>query len=131
MKVVVIVPKWGTYKEGDEIDMPESTARACILKGVVEDPDAEDDLQDDDDFDPEFTGDQEDDLQDDTEGSEEGEESDHSTGEPDVIGTGSVSIETEEPTGDQSPDADEPAVEQSADNASIEESTEVKPKKKK
>lgn len=36
MKVKVIVPKFGTYKEGDEIDMHESTAKAVAKNGKVE-----------------------------------------------------------------------------------------------
>lgn len=38
MDVKVIVKKWGNYAEGDIIEnMPESTAKACIKAGVVED----------------------------------------------------------------------------------------------
>lgn len=36
MKVKVIVPKWGTYVEGDEIEMHESTAKAVAKGGKVE-----------------------------------------------------------------------------------------------
>lgn len=126
MKVVVIVPKWGTYKEGDEIDMPESTARACIVKGVVKDPNSDDDQEDDDDFDLDHeTGDQDDDQDDDQE-----------DGEPGVIGTGSATIVAEENQAggeDQALEATETSPEQSEAEADIanEESTEVKPKKKK
>lgn len=42
MDVRVIVKKWGNYAEGDIIEnMPESTARACIKSGVVEDANGE------------------------------------------------------------------------------------------
>ena len=41
MKVKVIVPKFGTYKAGDEIEMHESTARAVAKHGKVELPEAE------------------------------------------------------------------------------------------
>ncbi|RZK45847.1 MAG: hypothetical protein EOO97_00395 [Pedobacter sp.] len=122
MKVVVIVPKWGTYKEGDEIDMPESTARACIVKGVVKDPNADDDQEDDDDFDLDHeTGDQDDDQED---------------GEPGVIGTGSAIIVAEENQAgsqDEASEATETSPEQSEAESDVanEESTEVKPKKKK
>lgn len=36
MKVKVIVAKFGTYKEGDEIEMHESTARAVAKSGKIE-----------------------------------------------------------------------------------------------
>lgn len=36
MKVKVIVPKWGVYKEGDELEMQESTAKAIAKNGKVE-----------------------------------------------------------------------------------------------
>jgi hypothetical protein len=36
MKVKVIVAKFGTYKEGDEIEMHESTAKAVAKHGKVE-----------------------------------------------------------------------------------------------
>lgn len=36
MKVKVIVPKFGTYKAGDEIEMHESTAKAVAKNGKVE-----------------------------------------------------------------------------------------------
>ena len=36
MKVRVIVKKFGTYKEGDEIEMHESTAKAVAKNGHVE-----------------------------------------------------------------------------------------------
>ena len=36
MKVKVIVPKFGTYKAGDEIEMHESTAKAIAKNGKVE-----------------------------------------------------------------------------------------------
>lgn len=35
MKVEVIVAKWGSYKSGDQLDLPDSTAIACIKKSVV------------------------------------------------------------------------------------------------
>lgn len=37
MKVRVLKEKWGNYSEGQEIDLPESTALACIKSGAVED----------------------------------------------------------------------------------------------
>lgn len=36
MKVKVIAKKFGTYKEGDEIEMHESTAKAVAKNGHVE-----------------------------------------------------------------------------------------------
>lgn len=37
MKVRVIVPKWGRYLQGDVIEnMPETTAKAIIKHGVLE-----------------------------------------------------------------------------------------------
>jgi len=36
MKVKVIVPIFGSYKEGDEIEMHESTAKAVAKHGKVE-----------------------------------------------------------------------------------------------
>ena len=36
MKVKVIVAKFGTYKQGDEIEMHESTAKAVAKNGKVE-----------------------------------------------------------------------------------------------
>ena len=37
MDVEVIVKKWGTYSKGDTIKgMPDSTAKACIKAGVIE-----------------------------------------------------------------------------------------------
>jgi len=36
MEVRVIKKQFGNYKEGDIIDMPDSTALACIKSGVVE-----------------------------------------------------------------------------------------------
>ena len=34
-KVEVILEKWGRYKKGDTIEMPESTAKGCIKSGAV------------------------------------------------------------------------------------------------
>lgn len=42
MKVKVIVPIFGTYKQGDEIEMHESTAKAIAKNGKVELLDGED-----------------------------------------------------------------------------------------
>lgn len=36
MKVKVIVPKFGSYKQGDELEMHESTAKAIAKNGKVE-----------------------------------------------------------------------------------------------
>lgn len=41
MIVKVIVPKFGTYKEGDEIEMHESTAKAVAKSGKVSLPDGD------------------------------------------------------------------------------------------
>lgn len=35
MKVEVIADKWGLYKSGDELELPTSTALACIKAGVI------------------------------------------------------------------------------------------------
>lgn len=36
MKVRVILDKWGNHSKDDELDLPESTAKACIKAGAVE-----------------------------------------------------------------------------------------------
>lgn len=36
MKVRVILPIWGNYKKGDELELPESTAIACEKVKAVE-----------------------------------------------------------------------------------------------
>ena len=41
MKVVVINKPFGTYQVGEELEMIESTALACIKSGVVEAADGE------------------------------------------------------------------------------------------
>lgn len=38
MKVKVIVPKWGKYSQGDELEMEESTAKAIAKHGLIELP---------------------------------------------------------------------------------------------
>jgi hypothetical protein len=37
MEVIVLKPKWGIYNQGDIIDLPDSTALACIKSGAVAD----------------------------------------------------------------------------------------------
>jgi len=41
MKVEVILKKWGSYKQGDQIDLPDTTAKACIKSGAVKEIDSE------------------------------------------------------------------------------------------
>lgn len=63
MRLEVIVDKWGNYVKGDIIlDMPESTALACMAHKVVKDLDAVDQPEEPVEVEDEVVGDSKEDL---------------------------------------------------------------------